>query len=90
MMNPDTKKETGRNETVVTDTLNFTTQLEPIFKKNCSPCHFPGGKLYKKLPFDNREIIVDHQTGILRRITNLEEVNLIKSYADQYKSVLHD
>jgi hypothetical protein len=65
------------------DTINYKTQLQPVFQKNCSPCHFPGGKLYEKLPFDNGATIIDHLAGVLRRIKNEEDIKLIKQYAAQ-------
>lgn len=67
------------------DSINFQTQVQPIFQKNCSPCHFPGGKLYEKLPFDKGITIIDHQSGILKRIKNEEEINLIRQYTAQNK-----
>jgi len=65
------------------DTVNFKTQVEPIFEKHCNPCHFPGGKMYEKLPFDKGETIIDHQAGIFRRIKGDDEVRLIKQYLEQ-------
>src|ERR1041384_5073454 len=35
--------------------VDFETQLEPIFKSKCMPCHFSGGKVYDRLPFDKPE-----------------------------------
>ena len=67
------------------DTVNFTTMVQPIFEKHCSPCHFPGGKMYEKLPFDQGETIVNHQAGVLRRIKAEDEVRLIKQYVEQSK-----
>lgn len=67
------------------DSINFQTQVQSIFRKNCSPCHFPGGKLYEKLPFDKGITIIDHETGILKRIKNTDEVNLIRQYTSQNK-----
>jgi len=65
------------------DTVNFKTQVEPIFERHCNPCHFPGGKMYEKLPFDQGETIISHQAGILRRIKGEDEVRLIKQYLEQ-------
>jgi hypothetical protein len=66
-----------------TDSVNFQLQLKPVFQKNCSPCHFPGGKMYEKMPFDKGETIIHHEAGILSRIKNETEVNLIKQYIGQ-------
>ena len=67
------------------DTINFKTQVQPVLEKNCSPCHFPGGKLYEKLPFDKGETISNHTAGILKRIKKEEEVKLIRQYTAQNK-----
>ncbi len=62
------------------DSINYHTQLEPIFRQNCSPCHFPGGKMYARMPFDQANTIIIHKAGILRRIKNEEQVALIKKF----------
>lgn len=62
------------------DTLKYTRLIEPILATHCSPCHFPGGKLYDKLPFDNPETILNHQTGVFKRIKDLKEIQLINDF----------
>lgn len=68
------------------DSVDFKTQVQPVLVKNCSPCHFPGGKLYEKLPFDKGSTITGHASGILKRIKDEKEVNLIRQYAAQSKA----
>jgi hypothetical protein len=70
---------------VVYDTLNYTIHVQPIFQKNCSPCHFPGGKMYDKLPFDKGTTIIHHEEGILKRIKNDPDISLIKKFISQRK-----
>ena len=65
------------------DTVDFKTQVQPILQKNCSPCHFTGGKLYQKLPFDKGETIIHHEVGIFKRIKKEEEIALIKEFIRQ-------
>ena len=36
--------------------VDFDTQLKPIFKSKCMPCHFNGGQMYERLP--SRSMIV--------------------------------
>ncbi len=67
------------------DTINFLTQVQPVLQKNCSPCHFPGGKLYAALPFDKGSTIIDHATGVFKRIKKEGEAKLIREYIDQNK-----
>ncbi|HEY5772713.1 MAG TPA: hypothetical protein VIS75_08790 [Chitinophagaceae bacterium] len=64
------------------DTIHFASQVQPILVKNCSPCHFTGGKMYERMPFDKDTTIINHQAGILRRIKG-EENTLIRSFVEQ-------
>jgi len=66
------------------DTIHFTSQIQPILVKNCSPCHFTGGKMYERMPFDKDTTIINHETGILKRIKG-EEKLLIKTFIEQNK-----
>ena len=79
--------KTINNDTVVirNQPVNFTTQLVPVFQKNCSPCHFSGGKMYEKMPFDSSQTILLHATGILKRINDEKQNELLRRYLDQNK-----
>src|SRR6187200_2507209 len=66
------------------DTIHFTSQIQPILVKNCSPCNFTGGKMYERMPFDKDSTIINHETGILKRIKG-EENLLIKTFIEQNK-----
>jgi hypothetical protein len=46
----------------------FEATIKPILVASCMPCHFPGGKMYERLPFDNPDVVASHSEGILRRI----------------------
>ena len=35
--------------------VTFADSIGPILKENCSPCHFEGGKIYERYPFDRYE-----------------------------------
>ena len=82
-----TKKPSGKStqKTIaLEDTIYFTSQIQPILEKNCSPCHFTGGKMYERMPFDKDTTIINHETGILKRIKG-EENLLIKTFIEQNK-----
>ena len=66
----------------VKDTIHFASQIQPILIKNCSPCHFTGGKMYERMPFDKDTTVINHEAGILRRIKG-EENTLIRSFIQQ-------
>src|SRR5260221_8242338 len=36
---------------------DFESEIRPIFQVRCQPCHFQGGKVYDKMPFDKPETI---------------------------------
>ena len=81
------KKPSGKStqKTIaLEDTIHFTSQIQPILVKNCSPCHFTGGKMYERMPFDKDTTIINHETGILKRIKG-EENLLIKTFIEQNK-----
>src|SRR5437879_10778372 len=39
------------------DRIDFTTQVLPLLQERCSPCHFTGGRMYDRLPFDKETTI---------------------------------
>lgn len=64
--------------------INFETDIKPILQTRCTPCHFPGGKMYDRLPFDKPETIKAHPEGILKRIKDPDEVKKLKTFLDQF------
>jgi len=82
-----TKNPSGiplQKATALEDTIHFTSQIQPILVKNCSPCHFTGGKMYERMPFDKDTTIINHEAGILKRIKG-EENLMIKTFIHQNK-----
>ncbi|MCE7923991.1 MAG: hypothetical protein DYG98_13115 [Haliscomenobacteraceae bacterium CHB4] len=65
------------------DTVSFLTQIQPILKTRCNPCHFPGGKMYEKMPFDQARTILDHPEGVLKRIKDGEEGRLMRQFLEK-------
>ena len=76
-------------ESAATDsshTIIFETEVKPIFETHCMPCHFPGGKMYDQLPFDDAGNIINHEEGIFKRIKNAKDVAVIKEFIRQQKN----
>ena len=73
-------------DSIPSDTIDFATQIKPILVSHCSPCHFTGGKMYGRLPFDEDTTIVGHEEAVLRRIKDEKENALIKQYIQQQKN----
>ena len=38
-------------------TVTFNDTIGPLLRRDCSPCHFEGGKVYARHPFDRYETI---------------------------------
>ncbi|MDP4263851.1 MAG: hypothetical protein Q8941_15090 [Bacteroidota bacterium] len=68
--------------------LDFGKQVLPVLVKNCSPCHFPGGKMYERLPFDKDTTIINQGEKILKRIGNSEKNSVIREFILQNKNGL--
>jgi hypothetical protein len=62
---------------------DFQTQIKPIFQAKCQPCHFPGGQVYEKMPFDKPETITRLGTKLFTRIKDEKERQLIREFLDQ-------
>ena len=62
---------------------NFETDIKPIFQAKCQPCHFQGGKVYDKMPFDKPETITRLGTKLFTRIKDEKEQRLIREFLDQ-------
>jgi hypothetical protein len=63
--------------------VDFETQIEPILKAKCQSCHFKGGKVYDKLPFDRPETIRTLGTKLFTRIQDENERRLIRDFLAQ-------
>jgi len=62
---------------------DFATEIKPIFQARCQPCHFQGGQVYEKLPFDKAETITRLGTKLFTRIKDEKEQRLIREFLDQ-------
>lgn len=63
--------------------VDFDTQIQPIFKSKCMPCHFNGGKMYDRLPFDKPETIRKLGTKLFTRINDEDSRRLIDEFLTQ-------
>jgi cytochrome c5 len=62
---------------------DFETEIRPIFQTKCQPCHFPGGKVYDRMPFDKAETINRLGTKLFTRIKDEKEQGLIREFLAQ-------
>ena len=63
--------------------VDFATQIKPIFEAKCQPCHFNGGTMYKRLPFDRPETIKTLGTKLFTRIKDENQRALIRNFLSQ-------
>ncbi|HEY6231956.1 MAG TPA: hypothetical protein VIW64_11900 [Pyrinomonadaceae bacterium] len=63
--------------------IDFATQIQPIFEARCQPCHFSGGKVYGRMPFDRPETIKTLNTKLFTRIKDEKERQLIRDFLAQ-------
>jgi hypothetical protein len=59
---------------------DFDSDIKPIFQSRCMPCHFQGGKVYEKLPFDKPQTITRLGTKLFTRIKDEKEQRLIREF----------
>jgi hypothetical protein len=70
--------------------VDFTTQVRPILESRCMPCHFAGGTMYERLPFDRPETITKLGTKLFTRISDEKERQLIREFLTQQAEQSHD
>ena len=63
--------------------VDFATQVRPIFEAKCQPCHFNGGTMYQRLPFDRAETIKTLGTKLFTRIKDESDRQLIRDFLSQ-------
>ena len=59
---------------------DYAHTVRPILEAKCQPCHFAGGKMYNRLPFDRAETIVKLNTKLFTRIKDENERAVIRRF----------
>jgi hypothetical protein len=63
--------------------VDFTMHVKPIFQARCQPCHFSGGVMYQRLPFDRPETIKTLGEKLFTRIKDENERQIIRQFLAQ-------
>ncbi|SRR5258706_12570232 len=58
----------------------YRRNILPLLKANCNPCHFPGGKVFAKLPFDQYKTVARLGKKLNTRLKEKEQQALINSW----------
>ncbi|HEY6139280.1 MAG TPA: hypothetical protein VI670_16065 [Thermoanaerobaculia bacterium] len=64
---------------------SFEAEIKPILQR-CTPCHFPGGKMYDKLPFDRPATVVKLGERLFTRIEKEDERATIRRFLAAQRS----
>jgi hypothetical protein len=63
--------------------IDFARDVRPIMESRCQPCHFTGGKMYERLPFDKPETIRELGERLFTRIKAENEQAVIRQFLAQ-------
>lgn len=67
--------------------VDFAKQVAPILESKCQPCHYPGGKMYEKLPFDKPATIVTLGEKLFSRIKDEPSRAVIRRFLEESRSL---
>jgi hypothetical protein len=73
----------ARSESKEVPKVDFNSEIKPIFVHRCQPCHFSGGVMYARLPFDRPETIKMLGRKLFTRIKDEKEQDLILKFLSQ-------
>jgi len=69
--------------TTMAERPTFASDIRPILESTCQPCHFQGGQMYEKLPFDKPETITKLGTKLFTRIKNEDQQRVIREFLSE-------
>ena len=80
----ETQPALVRSSSSPSQEVSFDSQIKPMLEKGCRPCHFPGGKMYARLPFDQPLTIrILGEKKLFTRIQDEKERSLLRSFLAQ-------
>jgi hypothetical protein len=63
--------------------VEFVKQIRPVLEERCQPCHFAGGRVYDRLPFDKPQTVVKLGKKLFTRIRDEKTRTLITQFLTQ-------
>jgi len=60
--------------------VSFEASVKPLLARTCTPCHVPGGRMYERMPFDRPEVVFSHKEGILRRLKDPDDRQVLERW----------
>jgi uncharacterized membrane protein len=79
----DSPQASATHSAEVSAKVDFPRQIKPMLEARCRPCHFSGGKVYQRMPFDRPETIKTLGTKLFTRIKDENERRLIRDFLAQ-------
>ena len=73
------KEKTARPKNTA---YTYHGDILPLLQANCNPCHFPGGKVYKKLPFDDSVTVAKLGKKLNTRLQKKEQQAIINGWVE--------
>ena len=62
--------------------VTFTADIAPLLAGKCQPCHFKGGKVFEKLPFDQYRTVVKIASRLNTRLKGAD-AQLVARWVEQ-------
>ena len=72
-------------KTEQTRPIDFAKDIQPILTARCQPCHFPGGTMYEKRPFDKPATIVALGEKLFTRLKDEKQRAVIRAFLAEQK-----
>jgi hypothetical protein len=66
-----------------TKPVEFARDVQPILESRCQPCHFAGGRMYDRLPFDRPDTIRQLGLKLFTRIKDEDSQTTIRAFLSQ-------
>jgi hypothetical protein len=77
---PQPAQSPPREAAVPVSAPDFARDVRPILEKRCQPCHFEGGRMHAKLPFDRPETVDTLGTKLFSRIKEEGEQKVLRAF----------
>lgn len=65
---------------------DYEKSVRPILERRCQPCHFAGGKMYERLPFDREATVLKLRERLFTRIKDEAERAAIRGFIARHTS----
>ena len=69
--------------TLVSSRVDFDNDVKPVLQAKCMPCHFSGGQMYDRLPFDRPETVRKLGEKLFTRIRDENHRRIIRDFLSQ-------